>query len=142
MKRKGRLVVTQKVGELNGYTGSGSPYWDWNAKNDKRNTRSKEGENGEYPNANPDVLADDPSNSIWGRGTPPELAELIIERFMDSNGNFPILSKQENLVLKLYTNTGNMDVVCKESKLSRGAVRTYLARIRSKMLRLLKSVDL
>lgn len=138
MKRKGRLVVNQKVGETYAHSGEDT-YWNHVSTHGKR---MADGTTMENPLANPDVLADDPANSIWGQSAPPQLAELIIERFMDKDGNFPILSKQENLVLKLYTSTGDMDIVCKESKLSRGAVRQYLARIRSKMLRLLKSVDL
>lgn len=137
-QRKGRLVVNQKVGEINAHTGEDS-YWNYVSKNGKR---MADGTTMENPLANPDVLADDPSNSIWGRGTSPQLAEIIIERFMDERGNFPILSKRENQVLKVYTSTGDMDITCKETRLSRGAVRQYLARIRSKMLRLLKSVDL
>lgn len=127
-KRKGNLVTHQKVSHDN--THSNNPYWD---------AVAREG-TGETAMANPDILEDVSTNSIWGRGSKPELAEIIIERFMGEDGNFPILSKQENLVLKLYTTTGDMQIVCKETKLSRASVRKYLARIRSKFVRLLPAV--
>ena len=138
MKRKGKLVVNQKLGDIDGHNETGSPYWEYASNHSKR---ENSGEIMENPFANPDSLADDPSNQLWGRGQAPELAGAIIESFMDNDGNFPVLSKKENEILKLYTATGDMNIVCKESRLSRSSVNTYMARIRLKFLKLLPALD-
>ncbi len=134
MSKKKRFVTSQKLGLTNGHASEGSAYWD---HAERINRRTKEGTVVENRLANPDVLSDDPRNTVWGTNTKPELAELFIERFADTDGQFPILSKMENLVLSYYTSTGDMAYVSKKLKLSRSSINTYLARIRKKFKRLL-----
>lgn len=131
-------MVHQKTGDSYGHTGE-SAYWEFANRFGKT---MPDGTLIESTLANPDSLADTSENKLWGAGSPPELAGRIIERFMDSEGNFPALSRKENEILKLYTATGDMDIVCKSARVSRSSVNTYLARIRSKFLRLLPALDL
>lgn len=139
MKRKRNLVVNQDVEEISSDNPNHTDYWSFTERYGKRN---RSGEAMENPFANPDSLADSPENTLWGKGTTPELIGRFIERFMDSDGNFPVLSKKQNEVLKVYTATGDMNIVCKETRLSRGAVNLYLARISRKFKRLVVSLDL
>lgn len=137
-KRKGRLVTNQDTNEIPTSQGANA-YWNSVESNpDQRYIESKTGEN---VLANPDTLEDADENKLWGQGTQPELASRIVEEFADEHGNFPVLSEQENMVLRLFINTGDMNEVKRLSKLSRSSINTYMARIRSKMLRLLKSRD-
>ncbi len=86
--------------------------------------------------ANPDTLEYNNSNTIWGVGFKPELAELFIEKF-SKDGSFPILSKKENLVLSSYIMTGSVAYVAEKLHISRSSCNTYLARIQLKFKRLL-----
>ncbi len=138
MSRKKRLLVHQEIGDSSGYKGEGSPYWD---HAERHNRRSTEGTIVENKFANPDTLAYDSKNTIWGTNAKPELAELIIERFADSNGQFPILSKMENKVLSLYLQVGDVKFVTTKLKLTRSSCNTYLARIRKKFKRLLPALN-
>jgi hypothetical protein len=138
MSRKGRLLKHQELGEGNGHSGEGSPYWN---HVERFNRRTKEGLSVENRFANPDTLAYDSANTIWGTGSKPELAELIIERFAAEDGTFPMLSKMENKVLKLFVHTGDINLVIKELKISRSSCNTYLARIRGKFKRLLPALN-
>jgi hypothetical protein len=125
MARKGKLVTNQETSER--YDNSGNAYW---------NTVEREG-TGESTLANPNLLQDDPENTVWGIGAKPELAELMIERFTDGNGKFSVLSKMENTVLSQYIQHGSVALVCKSLKISRSSCNTYLARSRRKLKRLL-----
>jgi len=138
-KRKGRIVINQDIHELPTNQGD-SAYWNY-ALNSRERESTEDGEIKENIHANPDSLEDADENKLWGDGVPPELASRIIEEFTDEHGNFPILSKQENIVLRIYVTTGDIKEVQRLSKLSRSSINTYMARIRSKMLRLLKSRD-
>lgn len=135
--RKGRVVIHQKTGEAYA-DNKNSAYWEHQERHAKR---TADGTLIESTLANPDSLEDTASNQLWGKGVPPELATEIIERFMDETGNFPILSKKENEVLRIYTATGDMNITTKETGLSRSTVRGYLARIRRKMLKLVQALD-
>jgi len=134
MNRKGRLLKHQDVGESNAHSGEGSVYWNYV---EQHNRRSTEGTFMESKFANPDVLADDPKNMLWGNGSKPELAELIIERFADERGNFPILSSAENKVLHIYIQTGDIKIVMAKLNITRSSFNTYMARIQKKFKRLL-----
>lgn len=146
-KRKGRMVVNQHIGMID----EQAHVKDEGLKHDATNTyehwRESNGEAEEPSVANPDNLTDTTENRLWGEGISAELAGRIIEEFSDGLGNFPILSEQENLVLRVYLITGSIDEVCNRvrladgKKISRSSVNTYMARIRRKMLRLLKSRD-
>lgn len=138
MKRKGRLLKTQQLGESNGYAGEGSPYWDHAERHGKR---TDEGTILENKFANPDVLAHDAVNTLWGALAKPELAELLIERFADERGKFPILSNMENKLLAIFVQHGDVSLTCKTLKISRSSFNTYLARIRKKFKRLLPVLD-
>lgn len=95
----------------------------------------------ESASANPDILEDTGSNKLWGSSTPPQLASLIIERFADAKGDFPILSKRQNDVLRLYLQGMEATDIGRELKLDKRRVSTYLQRIQRRFKRLLKSVD-
>jgi ATP/maltotriose-dependent transcriptional regulator MalT len=90
--------------------------------------------------ANPDNLIDEPTNKPWGNA-PPKLARILIEEYMDEQGNFPILSEQENLVLRLYTNGRSLGQIAIELKLSKSTVVTYLKRISKKFRKLIKPLE-
>ncbi len=134
MSKKVRLIKHQTLRNNDGHTSEGSAYWD---HAEKFGRRTEEGTILENKLANPDVLADDPKNTLWGTGSKPELAELIIERFADATGNFPILSKVENKILSLYLQCGDVKYITTKLKLTRSSCNTYLARIRRKFKRLL-----
>lgn len=138
-KRKGRLVIHQGTDIINEHTTgeNNSPYW----KYAHASGVDEAGNIKENIHANPDSLTNTDENKLWGSGVQAELAERIVEEFADEHGNFPILSKQENMILRLYITTGDMKEVQRRSKLSLSSINTYMARIRSKMLRLLKSRD-
>lgn len=132
-KNKGRLVVNQHTRNTDGGSehDSSSPYNEW-----------LNGNNGHEPSvANPDNLEDNNSNRLWGQGVQPELAGLIIETFMDSNGYFPALSVRQNQVLKLYTNGMAVGEIAKTLKLSHTTISTQLLRIRHRFRKLLVSLD-
>lgn len=95
---------------------------------------------GENVLANPDSLIDEPANKPWGN-TPPKLARILIDEYMDDKGNFPILSEQENLVLRLYTNGRSLGQIAIELKLSKSTVITYLKRISKKFRKLIKPLE-
>lgn len=136
-KRFTRTVTNQDTSEV--YTSENhNPYWDYV----ERQGRSEDGGYRESKFANPDILEDHTDNKLWGAGESPELAQLIIERFMDAQGNFPILTPKENEVLKVYTITGDMNLVCKQTKLNRSSVNTLFKRISVKMQQLIKATDL
>ncbi len=136
MPRKGRLVKGQKIGDSYGsaHASEGSAYW---AHVERFGRRTEEGTVIENKFANPDTLAYDNTNTIWGTGSKPELAELLLERFADEHGNFPILSKMENKVLNAYVKHGQAMLVCASLKISRSSYNTYMARIQKKFKRLL-----
>lgn len=138
MARKGRLLKHQEVGNSSGHSGEGSPYWKHVERFGKR---TKEGILRESKFANPDSLAYDSANTLWGVGSKPELAELIIERFADQYGKFPILSKMENKVLTAYLKYGQVMLVCASLRISRSSCNTYLARISKKFKRLLPAIN-
>ena len=98
--------------------------------------------NAEPPSANPDALEDCDANKLWGRGSKPELAELIIEKFADENGYFPILTKKQNEVLRLYLLGMNSRAIAIELKRNYGNIDKSLREIQRRFKRLLKAVDL
>lgn len=132
MKKKSRLVVHNEtsVEHTNEKSGA-SPY--------RQYVESLHAE--EPAAANPDTLEDTPSNKLWGSNTPPKLAELIIERFTDGNGYFPVLSKRQNDVLRLRLLGMTVTEIGKELKLDKRRVATYLSRIQSRLKRLIKTLD-
>ena len=96
----------------------------------------------ESAQANPDILADTTENHLWGEGNKPELAQLIIERFADSNGSFPILTKRQNEVLRLYLLGMEARAIALELNRDLRNIGRTLKQISKKFQRLLKSVDL
>lgn len=93
------------------------------------------------PLDNPDMLEHSNENLLYGNGTKPYLAELIIERFTDELGNFPILSAKENVVLKLYLEGLDVTTVAKQLGIRKQTVNSYLKRIGNKLRKLTKAVD-
>lgn len=138
MSRKSRLLKQQKLGHTSGYTSEGSPYWEYV---ERQNQRTKDGLLVENKFANPGALSDDTTNSLWGKGSKPELAELIIERFTNKFGQFPILSAKENQVLNVYLQTGSINEVMLRCRITRSSCNTYMARISKKFKRLLPLVN-
>lgn len=115
------------------YDENNGPYHTWRERNGLNAER-------EPSVANPDVLADTPENRLWGQGSSNELAGLLIERFTDESGNFPILSKRQNEVLRLTIMGMSVTEVGLELKLDPRRVSTYLKRIQSKLKRLVKTL--
>lgn len=87
-------------------------------------------------------LEDRPANRLWGCNTPPELAGLIIERFMDDKGSFPALSKKQNQVLRLYTAGLSVPEIALELKQNKSTVHRSIVRIGNRFRKLLASVQL
>lgn len=98
--------------------------------------------NTEPTTANPDTLEDCDINKVWGRGSRPELAELIIEKFADDKGYFPILTKKQNEVLRLYLLGMNTRAIALELKRNNRNIDKSLREIQRRFQRLLKAVDL
>ena len=90
--------------------------------------------------ANPDTLIDEPSNKPWGN-PPPKLAKILIDEYMDEQGNFPTLSDQENIVLRLYTSGRSLGQIALDMKLSKSTVVTYMKRISGKLRKLIKPLE-
>lgn len=128
-KNQGRLVLFQHTNIIE------------SRDSENAYTKYKEQAGREEVQANPDLLEDCNENQIWGQGTKPELAEYIIERFMDSEGNFPALSKRQNQILRLYTQGMDINTIAKTVKLSRSSVVVYLGRIGRRFNKLLKALD-
>lgn len=96
---------------------------------------------GQNPLSDPDSVEFNEANTLYGTGKKPELAELIIERFTDDNGNFPILSKQQNLILKMYLQGLSIKGIAVELDLRKQSVKTHLNRASKKLKKLCKSLD-
>lgn len=119
----------KQEGERHDFT---DPYHKW---------RDGQGRGAQEPaSANADVLEDTPANRLWGNRPVPELAQTIISMFMDQTGEFPVLSKRENQVLRLYTMGMSEGVVAKELHITKAAVQTYLDRISVKFRGLLSAL--
>lgn len=91
------------------------------------------------PLDNPDQLAYNDANTLYGTGTKPALAELIVEQFTDGDGDFPILSAKENLVLKLHLQGLSVTDVARQLKLRKQTVASYLKRCSRKLRKLTKA---
>ena len=92
--------------------------------------------------ANPDLLTDSTENKVWGEGHRPELAQLIIEKFADDKGYFPVLSKRQNEVLRLYLLGMEVRAIALELKRDLRNVNRTIKQIQRRFQRLLKAVDL
>lgn len=133
-------MVQQDIDETDTYTKDA----DQGGRNDVANpySRWREQEGGREPStANPDTLEDTDSNKLWGSGTRPELAELIIERFADEKGYFPALSRKQNDVLRLTLLGCSVTEVGKHLKIDKRRVSAHLSRIQKRFKRLLQAVD-
>jgi DNA-binding NarL/FixJ family response regulator len=128
-KNKGHLVVYQHTGVVE------------SRDNEDAYTKYREREGKESVQANPDLLEDSNTNRLWGEGTKPELAELLIERFMDGEGNFPILSKRQNQVLKLHTQGMAVGLIAKTLHIDQREVTKHLNRVGKKFKKLLIALD-
>jgi len=138
MKKKSKnFIETQNVRveerQNESSADSNSPYAQYVARSSSQR---------ENPRANPDVLADTTENHLWGVGDKPELAQLIIERFADEKGYFPVLTKRQNEVLRLYLLGMDAPLISKELKKDYRNVVRSLKQIQRRFQRLLKAVDL
>ena len=115
------------------YDESNGPYHTWRERKGINSDR-------EPATANPDTLADAPENRLWGAGPSNELAERFIERYADALGNFPVLSKRQNEVLRLTLMGMSVTEVGIELKLDPRRVSTYLKRIQKRLKRLIKTL--
>lgn len=134
MKKKSvHLIEDQqvRVRNVNEDNPSSSSYTAWHERG-----------NAEPATANPDTLEDCDANKMWGRGSKPELAELIIEKFADERGYFPVLSKRQNEVLRLYLLGMEVRAISLELNRDLRNVNRSLKQIQRTFQRLLKSVDL
>lgn len=138
MKRKSKKIVVQHTDVI---ISKDKEHSYWNSVMYGPDNKSSDNKLGETTLANPDSLIDEPENRLWGDGLAPEIAGRIIEEFTDGKGNFPLLSELENHVLRVYVVTGDVKEVQRQLKLTKGSVVKLMARIRSKMLRLIASRD-
>jgi ATP/maltotriose-dependent transcriptional regulator MalT len=90
--------------------------------------------------ANPDQLEDTPVNNFFSDKSDKSMAQILISRFLDEDGNFPTLSPKENQVLRLYTAGLNDYEIAKDLHISRRTIRKYLERSSKKLKLLLNSV--
>ena len=89
---------------------------------------------------NPDSLTDELVNRPWGNA-PPHLAKVLIDEYMNEQGDFDILSPQENQVLRLYTAGRSLGQIAFELKITKSSANIYLKRAGSKFRKLLKPLE-
>lgn len=108
-----------------------SPYHDWIAK---------QGYINEPVQANPDQLEECAKNNFFADKHDYTMAHVLINRFLDEQGNFPTLSTRENEVLRFYTAGQSQYAIAKQLDIKRTTVSYYLARASKKLKKLLNGV--
>lgn len=120
MAAKSRIVKWQKTREIltkKKYSGESSPYGEWAQKNNKH----EESEFREFPEANPDMLAE-----------PEEPKENLTRKIIRRDWKEIKFSKREQEVLVRLAQGMTQEDVAKQLKISRSSVRVMLLRIQKK----------
>lgn len=133
----------KEIEKSSNYQPSKNAYWDFlkiKPFNSIKITKHDNNFTEEPTLANPNNLTDELHNKPWGNN-PPKLARLLIDEYMNEDGEFAILSEQENIALRLYTSGLSLSEVAKEMKVSKSTIVTYIGRASVKFRKLLKSVE-
>lgn len=120
MAAKSRIVKWQKTREIitkKKYNGESSPYNEWVDKHSKKD----EGESLEFPEANPDVLAE-----------PDEIKENLTLKILKRDWREIKFSKREQEVLVLLVEGLTQDATAKRLGIKRTSVQKMIERIQKK----------
>ena len=124
-------IKEQKTSVITSRHGVDSPYHQW---------VQQHGYVTEPIEANPDQLEDKPENNFFADRNDTTMAQILVDRFLDEQGNFPTLSPKENEVIRLYTAGKSMGEIATELGIKKGTVQLYLKRCSKKFKKLLSAI--